>query len=475
MMREGVGRSGASSEPAVRNDRREIFGWTMYDWASSVFSTTVAGVLLGPYVTSLAQGAVGENGPVIQIGSAVLVTAKSLWPYTISASVFLQVFLLPILGAVADYTALKKRLLIVLTYIAVIATCLLFFVTSDTYLLGSALFILINICFGAAFVMYNAYLPEIASPDRADAVSSRGFALGYLGGGLLLAFNLVLVLRKPLGLTTGLSIRLSLLSAGLWWGGFALITFTRLRVRQPARRPPTGQGLLTLGFREVGTTFREFRRHPYTLRYLLGYLLYNDGIQTVIGLAAVFLTQELFIARGRDEGEAQSFVIVVFLLVQFVAFFGALGFGRLAERIGTKRAILVSLVLWSGVIVYAYALLQTTTQALIMSAVIATVLGGSQALSRSLFARMIPPGRETSFFSFYEISERGTSWIGPFLFGLIVGYTGSYRLALLSLIVLFLAGMVALALTDTDRAIREAGREAADAEIGGATALPATS
>ena len=474
-MREGMGRSGASPESAVRNDRREIFGWTMYDWASSVFSTTVAGVLLGPYVTALVQGAVGENGPVLQIGSSVLVTAKSLWPYTISASVFLQVFLLPILGAIADYTALKRRLLIVLTYIAVIATCLLFFVTSDTYLLGSVLFILINICFGASYVMYNAYLPEIASPDRADAVSSRGFALGYLGGGLLLAFNLVLVLFKPLGLTTGLSIRLSLLSAGLWWGGFALITFTRLRTRQPAHRPPAGQRLLTVGFHEVGATFREFRRHPYTLRYLLGYLLYNDGIQTVIGLAAVFLTQELFIARGRDEGEAQSFVIVVFLLVQFVAFFGALGFGRLAEWIGTRRAILVSLILWSGMIVYAYALLQTTTQALVMSAVIAIVLGGSQALSRSLFARMIPPRRETSFFSFYEISERGTSWIGPFLFGLIVSYTGSYRLALLSLIVLFLAGMIVLARTDTDRAIREAGRETADAGAEGLTALPAMS
>ncbi len=158
-MREGVDQSRASPESAVRNDRREIFGWTMYDWASSVFSTTVAGVLLGPYVTALAQGAVGENGPVLQIGSSVLVTAKSLWPYTISASVFLQVFLLPILGAIADYTALKKRLLIVLTYLAVIATCLLFFVTSDTYLLGSVLFILINICFGASYVMYNAYLP----------------------------------------------------------------------------------------------------------------------------------------------------------------------------------------------------------------------------------------------------------------------------------------------------------------------------
>ncbi|HEY8601347.1 MAG TPA: MFS transporter, partial [Thermomicrobiales bacterium] len=211
----------APQEAAVtraRNDRREIFGWTMYDWANSVFSTTVAGVLLGPYVTSLAQGAVGENGPVWQLGSQTLITAKSLWPYTVSLSVFLQVFLLPFLGAVADYTALKKRLMIIFTYVAVAAVCLLFFVVPGTYLLGSLLFIIANVSFGGAIVMYNAYLPEIASEDRRDAVSSRGFALGYLGGGVLLAANLALVLVKPFGLATDLAVRLSLLSAGLWWG-----------------------------------------------------------------------------------------------------------------------------------------------------------------------------------------------------------------------------------------------------------------
>lgn len=473
-MHEVVGGAGADRGPSVRDDRREIFGWTMYDWANSVFSTTVAGVLLGPYVTALAQAAVGTDGPVLRVGGLTLITAKALWPYTVSASVFLQVFLLPLLGAVADYTALKKRLLIIFTYIAVVATCLLFFVTADTYWLGSLLFIVANICFGGAIVMYNAYLPEIATPERADAVSSRGFALGYLGGGLLLAADLALVLLKPFGLGSGLAVRLALLSAGLWWGGFALITFTRLRTRRTPRRPPAGQGVLAVGFWELGATFRDLRRLPYTLRYLVGYLCYNDGIQTVIGLAAVFLTQELFIARGRSESEAQSFVILVFLLVQFVAFFGALGFGRLADWFGTKRAILVSLALWSGVVIYAYAFLQTTTQALAMAAVIALVLGGSQALSRSLFARMIPQGRETAFFSLYEISERGTSWIGPLLFGIVATATGSYRDAILSLIALFVAGFAILAATDTDRAMREAGREVREAVPEGTVATPAT-
>ncbi|MFN8536946.1 MAG: MFS transporter [Thermomicrobiales bacterium] len=441
------------------NDRREIFGWTMYDWAGSAFSTTVGGVLLAPYVTSLAQNAVGDNGVIFSLGFLGDVTAKSLWPYTTSVSVLLQVFFLPILGAVADYTNLKKRILFLFTYIAVVATCLLFFITNGLYLLGALLFIIANVSFGGAIVMYNAYLPEITTEDQRDSVSSRGFALGYLGGGLLLAANLALLTLKPFGLSTEWTVRISLLSAGLWWGGFAIITFLNLKVREAMRTLPPGKSLLTVGFSELRDSFRELRRLPHTMRYLVGYLFYNDGIQTVIGLASVFLTQELFIAKGRSEDDAQSFVILVFLMVQFVAFVGALGFGRLAIWIGAKRAIMASLVLWTAVIVYAYGFLQTTAQAWGMAAMIAIVLGGSQALSRSLFSRMIPAGREAAFFGVYEITERGTSWIGPLIFGYVVSRTDSYRDAILSLIVLFALGLLILALTDTDRAIHDSGNE----------------
>jgi UMF1 family MFS transporter len=214
---------------------------------------------------------------------------------------------------------------------------------------------------------------------------------------------------------------------------------------------------MTIGFTELVATFRELGRLPYTLKYLIGYLLFNDGIQTVIGLASVFLSQELFTEQQRAAGDDQQFVLMIFLMVQFVAFLGALAFERIAAFFSTKRAILISLVLWAGVVIYAYGFLETTTQAWGMAAVIALVLGGSQALSRSLFARMIPAGREASFFGIYEVSERGTSWLGPLIFGLVVGATGSYRDAILSLIVLFIAGMIVLALTDTDRAIRDAG------------------
>jgi MFS transporter, UMF1 family len=438
-----------------KNDRREIFGWIMYDWANSAFYTTVVGVMLGPYVTRLAQTAVGENGVVFALGPLGSVTAKSFFPYCVSVAVFLQVFLLPVLGAIADYSTLKKRMMAVFCYLGVAATCLMFFITGRLYVLGGVLFILANLSFGAAIVFYNSYLPEITTEDQRDKVSSRGFAWGYMGGGLLLALNLALVQFAPrLGLATEMAVRLSLLSAGVWWGGFALLTFARLRQRAQARALPAGQSYLTIGFREVGSTFRELIRLRSTLKFLVGYLFYNDGIQTVISMAAVVLAQELFVARGLEA--SQSFLIGIFLLVQFMAFFGALLFERIAAAFGTKRAIMLSLAVWAGIVIYAYGFLQTTTQAWGMAFVIALVLGGSQALSRSLFSKMIPPGREASFFGIYEISERGTSWMGPLLFGIVVQHTNSYRQALLSLIVFFIVGFIVLLLTDTDRAIKEA-------------------
>jgi len=218
---------------------------------------------------------------------------------------------------------------------------------------------------------------------------------------------------------------------------------------------PAGGSVLAAGIKELLASFSALRRLPQTLRYLLAYMLFNDGIQTVIAMASLFLSQELFVARGLPEN--QSFLVGLILMIQFVAFFGAHLFERMAAFIGTKRAILLSLVIWTVTIVYAYGWLQTTTQAWAMGAVIATVMGGSQALSRSLYSQMIPAGREASFYGLYEISERGTSWIGPVLFGMVVASTNSYRQAMLSLIVLFLAGMAGLLFTDTDRAIAEAG------------------
>lgn len=440
----------------AKNDPREVFGWKVYDWANSAFSTTVAGVFLGEYTTRLAQKAVGANGVVLSVGGVNLITAKSLFPFCIGASVFLQIFFLPVLGAISDYSNLKKRLLAVFCYLGVAATCLMFFVAGRLYVAGGVLFIVANLSFGASNVFYNAFLPDITTEDQRDKVSSRGFAYGYLGGALLLGVNLLVVLAaERIGITGELAVRLSLLSAGLWWGGFAVVTFTRLRTREAARKLPRGKNYLTVGFSELGNSFRELLRLKYTLKYLVAYLFYNDGIQTVISMASVFLAQELFVARGVEA--SQSFLIGIFLMVQFMAIFGALLFERVARLFGTKPAIVVSLIIWAAIVIYAYGYLQTTTQAWVLAAFIAIVLGGSQALSRSLFSRMIPAGRESSFFGLYEISERGTSWMGPLVFGLIVSTTNSYRQAILSLIVFFVVGLLILVLTDTDRATHEAG------------------
>ena len=439
-----------------QDDPREIFGWTMYDWANSAFQTTILTVLAGPYLTSLAQAAVGENGTVLDLGPLGPVTAKSLFPYAISLSVFLQVFLLPILGAIADYTNLKKTLMAIFCYGGAITTCLLFFVSDGDHLAGAALLVVANVSFGASLVLYNAFLNEIASEDLRDKVSSRGYALGYLGGGVLLAVNLGLVSAAgALGMSVSTAARLSMLSAGLWWGGFAVITFRRLHTRMPAKTPPDHRSYLMLGFTELAGSFGALKRLPHTLQFLIGYMVFNDGIQTVITVSSVFLAQELFVARGQPVNDA--FLMGLILMVQFVAFFGSLLFERIAVAIGTKRAILLSLVLWTGVVVYAYGFLQTVAQAWVMGAVIAIVMGGSQALSRSLFSQMIPAGREASFFGLYEISDRGTSWIGPLIFGKVVAVTNSYRQAILSLIVLFIGGMIVLLFTNTDRAIHDAG------------------
>jgi UMF1 family MFS transporter len=444
------------TQTSDKNNPREVFGWKMYDWANSAFSTTIVGALFGPYLTEVTQRAVGENGTVLNLGPLGAITSKSFFPTCVSVAVFLQIFLLPILGGIADYSNLKKKMMALFCYIAVGATCLMFFVDGKLYWLGGILFIVSNLGFGAALVFYNGFLNDITTEDQRDKVSSRGFAYGYLGGGLLLGLNFLLVKSAPrLGLDPYLAVRISLLSAGVWWGAFALITFANLKTRAAEKTLPRGRTYMTVGFSELARTFRELARLRYTLKYLIAYLFFNDGVQTVISMASVFMAQELFVARGLKTD--QSFLLGIFLMVQFVAILGALFFERLAYAIKTKNAIITSLVLWAGVIIYGYGFLHTTTEAWVMGIVIAIVLGGSQALSRSLFSRMIPTGREASFFGIYEVSERGTSWLGPLVFGAVVAATNSYRHAMLSLIIFFVVGTIVLYFTDTDKAIHEAG------------------
>jgi MFS transporter, UMF1 family len=441
---------------AEKGGRKEIFGWIMYDWANHAFFTLVLGVLIGDFITSLAQKAVGENGAVIEIGGHALVTAKSLFSYAVSTSVFLQIFFLPILGAIADYTHLKKTLLAVFCYLGAVSCSLLFFVHEGLYLIGAVLFVISNLGAGASIVFFNSFLSDLTTEADRDKVSSWSFAAGYLGGFITLVAGAALLFSSAtLGISTEFASRICFLGAGIWWGGFALFTLFLLKTRLPARSAPEGKGYIAAGLSELKGTFQELFKLKRTLQFLIAYLLYNDGIQTVITMSAVFLSQELFVAQGLETDRTVLFIS--FGIAQIVAAVGSLVFERIAHWTSSKTSIIVSLVIWSGIVIYGYAFLHTVTEAYFMSGAIGFVLGGSQALSRSLFSQMIPKGREAAFFGIYAISERGTSWIGPMVFGLVAQLTNSFRPAILALIFFFIIGSIILLFTDTARAIHEAG------------------
>jgi UMF1 family MFS transporter len=436
--------------PAVVNDKRETRGWMLYNFANSAFSTTVVSVFLGPYLTSLIALEVGNKGTFSLLG--VPIAAGSFFTYCVSISVLSQVFVLPIFGAIADYSNLKKRLMLLFAALGSLCTMGLFFITGASYVLGGVMFIVANIAFGASIVFYNAFLPEIASEDQRDRISSRGWALGNIGGGLLLLLNLILYqCRDWIGLDEGMAVRISLASAGVWWLAFGAVAIRQLHVRGAQRTLPAGESYVGIGFGQLWETLTGMRKYPMTLRYLIAYLLYNDGVQTVMVVAALFGAQEL--------GMKSDSLILVILMVQFVAFLGALFFGLIAARIGAQRAILISLWIWSAISVWAQLSLKSVPEFWLLAALVAVVLGGTQALSRSLFSQMIPRGREAEFFSFYEISDKGTSWMGTLIFGLVTQWTGSMRTAIFSLIILFGAGLLLLRTVDVRRAITEAGNE----------------
>jgi UMF1 family MFS transporter len=415
-------------------------------------------VLIGPYLINLAQKAVGENGVILDL-FFFSVTPKGLPAFCIALSVVSQVLFLPILGAIADYTHLKKRLMAIFCYLGVAVSAMLFFVTDDSYIWGSVLLIVSNMSYAAANVFYNAFLIDLTTEDKRDRISSYGYGSGYIGGVVMLILNLLLINNaESLGISTSLAVRISFLAASLWWGIFAAITFYLIKPRGAVKDVPENKNLVTIGFSELKETLRELNRLRHTKRFLIAYLFYNDGIQTVILQSSVFISYELFTSKGLTEDN--SFLIVVFLVAQISAVVGAIVFERIARFIGAKRTVMLSLVIWCAIVVYAYAFFETAYQAYIMGAFIGMVLGSAQALSRSLYSQMIPAGRESSFFGLYEISEKGTSWMGQLLFTIIVGITGSFRQAILALIVFFVVGILVLFVTDTNKAIQEAGNAA---------------
>ncbi|MFJ4424768.1 MFS transporter [Streptomyces bobili] len=443
---ESVRAEAADDDAAGR--RREQRGWYFYDWACSVYSTSVLTVFLGPYLTSVAKEAADVGGYVHPLG--IPVRAGSFFAYSVSLSVIAAVLVMPLVGAAADRTGRKKPFLAAAAYTGAAATTGMFFLSGDRYLLGGVLLVVANAAQSVAMMLYNSYLPQIAPPEERDAVSSRGWAFGYAAGSLVLVVNLVLYLaHDSFGVSESTAVRICLASAGLWWGGFTLIPLLRLRDRPPAVTA-AGREASVPGLRQLVATYRDMRRHPLTLAFLLAYLVYNDGIQTVISQASVYGSEEL--------GLSQSTLIGAILLVQVLAVAGALTMGRLSRTYGAKRTILGSLVAWTLTLAVGYFLPSGAPVGFfVLAAAIGLVLGGSQALSRSLFSHLVPPGKEAEYFSAYEVSDRGMSWLGPLVFGITYQVTGSYRDAIISLVIFFVLGFLLLARVPVRRAIADAG------------------
>jgi UMF1 family MFS transporter len=431
--------------------KRERFGWYSYDWANSVFYTSVVTVFLAPYLTSIAKDAADASGRIHPLG--ISIPPGSFFGYVLSLSTVLQVLVLPLTGAIADRSGHKRQLLAGFAFLGSLATLAMFLVSGERYLTGAVLFLIANLSYGASIVIYYSWLPDLAGPDERDAVSSRGWAYGYLGGATLLALNLALfTLHDSLGLTQGQAVRICLASAGVWWAGFTVVTISLLRNRRPQHvvAGAGGAGLVRASFGQLWSTLRDLRRYPLTLWFLAAYLLFNDGVQTIIGVSAQYGAEELDLA--------QTTLVSAILLVQVVAFAGAMALGRIAQRIGALRTVLWSLLVWIGVLIAAYFVQSgAAVQFYLLASVIGFVLGGTQALSRSLFSQLIPAGREAEYFGFYEISDRGTSWLGPFLFALTFQLTASYRYAIFSLLFFFIAGGLLLLRLPMRRAIEQAG------------------
>lgn len=452
--------------PERRSERRkQQRAWYWYDFANSAFITTTSTVLIGPYLTAVATNAACGPGvettdchtPLMLLGF-IPVMPGALHPYVATFSTLISAVLLIVIGAIADRSPKPQNLLGGFAWTGAITGSLLFFVAGTNWELGVVLFLIANFCMGASLVIYDGILCRVASPNERDRVSSRGWAWGYIGGGVLLAANLALMtMHESLGLTYEMSIRISLLSAGVWWGLFTIIPVVGLQ------RIPSASldDLVSVGshtsrvrgaFAQLADTFRDLRNYPQTLLFLVAYLFYNDGIQTVIGQSSLYAQAEL----GMDTSQ----VMMVFLLIQFTAFFGALGFGAIAARVGAKTTVLAGIAIWLGVVAIAYFIPSHMFIAFVGLGIgIAVVMGGTQALSRSLYSHLVPAGRESEYFSLYQAMERGTSWTGSLVFGLMFTFTHSYRYSIIALVVFFLIGGVLLLRVNMRKGIQDAGNE----------------
>jgi UMF1 family MFS transporter len=421
--------------------RPELRAWALYDWANSAFMTTIIAAVFPVYFNKVAAADLAPDEKLTLFSGA-----------TTAALVIIAV-ISPFLGALADYAGIKKRMLGYFLTLGVLATCGLFFVERGDWLPAIGLFILGNIGISGSFVFYDSLLPHVAAPEELDRVSTAGYALGYLGGGLLLALNVAWILYPGFFGLSGpdLAARLSFLSVGLWWLGFSIPLFRK--VAEPPRRIEAdergGEGAAGIALRRLRETFQELRLYKNAFLMLLAFLVYNDGINTIIRMAAIY---------GESIGLAANSLIVAILLVQFIGIPFSFAFGRLAARLGAKPAIFLALLVYIAITVLAYQM-RTMLHFYFLAVLVAMVQGGSQALSRSLFAGMIPKHKSSEFFGFFGVAEKFAGIFGPALFAAFTAVTRSGRSAILSVIVFFVIGAFILFFVNVpegQRAAREA-------------------
>ncbi|MBW6473719.1 MAG: MFS transporter [Anaerolineaceae bacterium] len=398
--------------------KRAIRAWTMYDWANSTFATTIAAAVLPVYYSTVASKNLQPH------------EATSNWAFTTTIALILVALLGPILGAMADFSGAKKRFMSIFVVVGVTGTALLYLVKSGDWLMASVFYIIGSIGFAGANVFYDSLLPHVAHEDEIDQVSSRGYAMGYAGGGILLSINLVMIMFSPDHLTE-LMTRLSFLTVSIWWLVFTIPLWRN--VKEPPRRilaSEIGFNPIKASFSRLSNTFKEIKKYKELTKFIIAFWLYNNGIGTIIFMATIY---------GTELGFSSTTTIGTLLMVQFVAIPFAFLFGWLAKKIGTKRSILLSLFIYTLIAIGGYFLYKEIHFWLLGFAV-ATVQGGSQALSRSLFGRMMPKSKSAEFYSFFSVSEKIAGTVGPLLFGVVSRLMGGSRLSIVSLIIFFSLG-----------------------------------
>lgn len=432
--------------------RAELRAWALYDCGNSAAVTTIITAVFPIYFSTVA--ARGE--------AAAHATSRFAW--VTSAALVAVAVLAPFLGALADVRPWKKRLLAAFAGLGIAATAGLFWVGPGAWLAGATLFLLVNVGLNGSFVFYDALLPHVAREGELDRVSAAGYAVGYLGGGALLAAQLVLLLRPAWfglgGADPTLPARLVFLSVAAWWAIFTLPLLRKVNERPPSPAARAQErGALTQALSQLLETCRRLRHHRQAVLMLVAFLLYNDGIGTIIRMAAIY---------GKELGLPTGTLVGAILMVQLVGVPAAYAFAALAGRLGAKRAILAGLAVYVGVAVLAYST-NSEAQFWALAVLVALVQGGTQALSRSLFASLVPRQRSGEFFGFFSVSDKVAGILGPLVFALVTQVTGSSRGAVLSVIAFFVAGGALLARVDVERGRREAEVD----ETGEATPRPA--